>query len=191
MVLGRLAIHSRYQNRGLGRALLRDAILRTMQVLWSGRGHRPGVQGPHQPVGIAPLRLTLDDERLTPDRELIAGPRVCDLAPPKLEGRGLGVDAGLAEATMVSGRPGGDAHRERFAAGRRIDSVDPERAERRVHRALEHRHQVRLPLISIRGRVQIGSGLDCTCSMTQQRDRRTMRAARNWSWSLAKAGKPA
>jgi ribosomal protein S18 acetylase RimI-like enzyme len=37
MVLGRLAIDSRYQSRGLGRALLRDAILRTMQVLWSGR----------------------------------------------------------------------------------------------------------------------------------------------------------
>lgn len=32
MVLGRLAIDSRYQGRGLGRALLRDAILRTMQV---------------------------------------------------------------------------------------------------------------------------------------------------------------
>jgi GNAT superfamily N-acetyltransferase len=32
MVLGRLAIDSRYHNRGLGRALLRDAILRTMQA---------------------------------------------------------------------------------------------------------------------------------------------------------------
>ena len=32
MVLGRLAIDSRHQGRGLGRALLRDAILRTMQV---------------------------------------------------------------------------------------------------------------------------------------------------------------
>jgi GNAT superfamily N-acetyltransferase len=32
MVIGRLAIDSRYQNRGLGRALLRDAILRTMQA---------------------------------------------------------------------------------------------------------------------------------------------------------------
>jgi hypothetical protein len=37
MVLGRLAIVSRYQNRDLGRALLCDPILRTMQVLWSGR----------------------------------------------------------------------------------------------------------------------------------------------------------
>jgi hypothetical protein len=44
--------------------------------------------------------------------------------------------------------------------------VDPERGERRVHRTPEHRHQVRLPLISTRGRVQIGSGSDCTCSMT-------------------------
>jgi hypothetical protein len=32
----------------------------------------------------------------------------------------------------------------------------------------KHRHQVRLPLISTRGRVQIGSGLDCTCSITQR-----------------------
>ena len=31
----------------------------------------------------------------------------------------------------------------------------------------EHRHQVRLPLISTRGRVQIGSGFDCTRSMTR------------------------
>jgi GNAT superfamily N-acetyltransferase len=32
MVLGRLAIDSTYQGRGLGRALLRDAVLRTMQA---------------------------------------------------------------------------------------------------------------------------------------------------------------
>ena len=32
MVIGRLAIHSRYQGRGLGRALLRDAVLRTLQA---------------------------------------------------------------------------------------------------------------------------------------------------------------
>ena len=32
MVIGRLAIDSRYQGLGLGRALLRDAILRTMQA---------------------------------------------------------------------------------------------------------------------------------------------------------------
>ena len=32
MVLGRLAVDSSYQGRGLGRALLRDAILRTMQA---------------------------------------------------------------------------------------------------------------------------------------------------------------
>jgi GNAT superfamily N-acetyltransferase len=32
MVLGRLAVHRAYQGRGLGRALLRDAILRTMQA---------------------------------------------------------------------------------------------------------------------------------------------------------------
>ena len=32
MVIGRLAIDSRYQGRGLGRALLRDAVLRTLQA---------------------------------------------------------------------------------------------------------------------------------------------------------------
>ncbi len=32
MVIGRLAIDSGYQGRGLGRALLRDAVLRTMQA---------------------------------------------------------------------------------------------------------------------------------------------------------------
>ena len=32
LVLGRLAIDQRYQNRTLGRLLLRDALLRTLQV---------------------------------------------------------------------------------------------------------------------------------------------------------------
>jgi len=32
MVIGRLALHSGYQGRGLGRALLRDAVLRTVQA---------------------------------------------------------------------------------------------------------------------------------------------------------------
>jgi GNAT superfamily N-acetyltransferase len=32
MVLGRLAIDADYQRRGLGRALLRDAVLRTLQA---------------------------------------------------------------------------------------------------------------------------------------------------------------
>ncbi len=32
MVIGRLAVESSYQGRGLGRALLRDAVLRTMQA---------------------------------------------------------------------------------------------------------------------------------------------------------------
>ena len=32
MVIGRLAIHLKCQGRGLGRALLRDAVLRTMQA---------------------------------------------------------------------------------------------------------------------------------------------------------------
>ena len=32
MVIGRLAVASGYQGRGLGRALLRDAVLRTLQA---------------------------------------------------------------------------------------------------------------------------------------------------------------
>jgi hypothetical protein len=35
----------------------------------------------------------------------------------------------------------------------------PNAAKRRVARALQRHHQVRLPFISTRGRVQIGSGL--------------------------------
>jgi hypothetical protein len=58
----------------------------------------PNVQAPHEPVGIAPFRLTLNDEALTADCELIAGPRSGDLAGAHLEGRGLGMDAGLPEA---------------------------------------------------------------------------------------------
>jgi hypothetical protein len=48
-------------------------------------------------------------------------------------------------------------HRHRLAAGWRVRGIDPERGERRVHRALGRCRQVRLPLISTRGRVQIGS----------------------------------
>jgi GNAT superfamily N-acetyltransferase len=32
MVLGRLAVHSGYQGKGIGKALLRDAALRTLQA---------------------------------------------------------------------------------------------------------------------------------------------------------------
>jgi hypothetical protein len=78
------------------------------------------------------------------------------------------VDAGLAEADDGVGTSRDHPHRDRLAVGGRVDRIDPERGERRVDRALERRHQVRLPLISTRGRVQIGSGLDCTCSMTQR-----------------------
>ena len=56
--------------------------------------------------------------------------------------------------TIVSGRQAMTS--DRLSAGRRVASIDPEHGERCVHRALEHGHQVRLPLISTRGRVQIG-----------------------------------
>jgi hypothetical protein len=104
-----------------------------------------------------PLRLALDDEGLAADLELIVRARIGDLARPHLEGRGLGMNAGLAEADDRIWSPGDDPHRHRLAAGGRVDRIDPERGERRVHRVPEHRHQVRLPLISTRGRVQIGS----------------------------------
>jgi hypothetical protein len=53
---------------------------------------------PHQPIRVAPLRLALDEERLAVDGELIAWVWVRNLARPHLERRGLGVDAGVAEA---------------------------------------------------------------------------------------------
>jgi hypothetical protein len=54
---------------------------------------------------------------------------------------------------------GDHSHGDRAATGRRVEGIDPERGEGRVHRAVERRHQVRLPLINTRGRVQIGSGV--------------------------------
>ena len=128
----------------------------------------PHVQGPHEPVGIAPLRLALDDEGLAADGELIARARV---ATSLARTSKVAVSAWMRvspKPTIVSGRLAITRTRDRLATGRRVDGIDPERGERRVHRALEHRHQVRLPLISTRGRVQIGSGFDCTCSMTQR-----------------------
>jgi hypothetical protein len=69
---------------------------------------RPRIQGPHEPIGIAPLGLTLHDEGLGTDGELIARAWTRDLARPYLEGCGLGADAGLAEAADRVGttRPG-------------------------------------------------------------------------------------
>jgi hypothetical protein len=64
------------------------------------------IQAPHEPVRIAPLRLALHEERFAADRELVARARVCNLACAQLEGRGLGVDAGLAEADDRVGPPG-------------------------------------------------------------------------------------
>jgi hypothetical protein len=67
---------------------------------------RPYIERPHEPVGIAPFRLTLNDEALTADRELIAGPRIGDLAGAHLERCRLGVDAGLTEADDRVRAPG-------------------------------------------------------------------------------------
>jgi hypothetical protein len=82
---------------------------------------------------------------LAADRELIAGTRAHDLARAQLGGRGLGVDAGVAKADDRVRAPGDDPDRNRLAAGRRVDGVDPEGGERSIHRPGEHRHQVRLP----------------------------------------------
>ena len=69
------------------------------------------------------------------------------------------MDAGLTEADDGVRTTGDDPHGDRIPARRRVDRIDPERGERRVHHTLEYRHQMRLPLISTRGRVQIGSGV--------------------------------
>ena len=132
------------------------------------RSRRPYIESPHEPVGIAPLRLALDDEGLAVDGELIVGR---GLATSLARSSKVAVSAWMRvspKPTIVSGRLAITRTDDRLAARRRVDSIDPERGERRVHRALEHRHQVRLPLISTRGRVQIGSGFDCTCSITQR-----------------------
>jgi hypothetical protein len=60
--------------------------------------------------------------------------------------------------TIVSRAPGDHPHRNRLATRRREDGVEADRGERRVHCAREHRHQVRLLLISTRGRVQSAAG---------------------------------
>ena len=105
----------------------------------------PDVERPDQPVGIAPLRLALDDEGLAADSELIVGTR---LATSLARTSKVAVSAWMRvspKPTMVSGTTGDHPHRDRLAARRRVDGVDSERGERRVHRALERRHQVRLP----------------------------------------------
>jgi hypothetical protein len=116
----------------------------------------------------APLGFALDDEALGADGELIALARIDNLARSHLEDSRFGMNAGLTEANDCVGTTGDDAHADRLAARRGVHRVDPEGGEGGVHRPGEHRHQVRLPLISTRGRVQIGKGFDCTCSMTQR-----------------------
>jgi hypothetical protein len=59
---------------------------------------RPHVERPHQPIGIAPLRLALDDEGLAIDAELIIRARAGDLARPQLGCCGFGMEARIAEA---------------------------------------------------------------------------------------------
>ena len=110
----------------------------------------------------------MDDEGLTANRQLIAGTRVCNLTPPNLRGRHLGEMRVSPKVDDRVGSPGDDAHLERIASGRRVGFIDADGGEGCSNRSGERRHQVRLPLISTRGRVQIGSGLDCTCSMTQR-----------------------
>jgi hypothetical protein len=65
--------------------------------------HWPYIERPHEPVGIAPFRLALDDERFTVLRRLIAGTRARDLARTHLKRRRLGVDAFSPKSTIASG----------------------------------------------------------------------------------------
>jgi hypothetical protein len=55
------------------------------------------------------------------------------------------MDAGLAEANDRVGTSRDHPHWDRITPSWRVRGVDPERGERRVHGALEHRHQVCLP----------------------------------------------
>jgi hypothetical protein len=57
--------------------------------------------------------------------------------------------------TITSRSPCDHTHGDRLTTGRRVDGVDRERREGGVHRPREDRHQVRLPLMSTRGRVLI------------------------------------
>jgi hypothetical protein len=57
-----------------------------MERAKQARSHRPRIEIPHEPIGVAPLRLALDDEVVAADRELIAWARVRDLARPHLKG---------------------------------------------------------------------------------------------------------
>jgi hypothetical protein len=64
-------------------------------------------------------------------------------------------------------------HRRRSALGsgatcQSLEGADPERCEGRIRRPGEHRHEVRLRLISTRRWVQMGKWVDCTSTMTQR-----------------------
>jgi hypothetical protein len=91
---------------------------------------QPYIESPDQPVGIAPFRLALDDEGLTANHELIAGTRARDFARPQLEGCGLGVDTGFAEADDRVRTPRDHPDRHWVAPSGRIDGIDPEGGER-------------------------------------------------------------
>jgi hypothetical protein len=67
-------------------------------------GQPPHIEHPHEPVGIAPLGLALDEECFTVQRKLIAGTRARDLARPHLK---VAVSAWMRVSpnpTIVSGR---------------------------------------------------------------------------------------
>jgi hypothetical protein len=69
-----------------------------------GCSGRTYIEAPHEPIGIAPLGLALDDEGLAADGELVVGTRVGDLARPHLERCSLDVNAVSPKPTMVFGR---------------------------------------------------------------------------------------
>jgi GNAT superfamily N-acetyltransferase len=92
MLLGRLAVHRRYHNQGLGSALLRDAMLRTLSIsqetgiaflfvhalndqakqFYLSRGF---VQSPLQPMTLMMTVATLHAIVVEPDETLRAGQR--------------------------------------------------------------------------------------------------------------------
>ena len=123
------------------------------------RSLRPHVERPHEPVGIAPFRLALNDEGLGADGELIAGTRACDLARPHLKRSRSRHGCGCRRTRRSCPDARRLPHRHRVAARRGIERVDAEGGERRIHRPQQHCHQVRTLDQHARPRAQIGNGV--------------------------------
>jgi hypothetical protein len=95
---------------------------------YSCMSNRPHIERPDQPIRVSPFRLTLDDERLAADGELIARTRVRNLARPQLEPGCLGMDAGPPEAEDGIGAPGHHRTETGSPTDRRVEASIPNAA---------------------------------------------------------------